>query len=232
MALYDSQYSLNQAYSPPTNHMVQPSGQKQGDFGKTLGGLRSLMGQQPLSARSERPAGTSDQDWQGYLSAAEDMRKYRKESGDMGRYIGVGEGGYDHWKNSEVSLAAGKEKYGPGYTGLATDIGGVLTYTDKEGNALSPMPPQQTINTSAGPMPTPTPMPTSTPMPGDVGYVPYGSSNNQPPTPMPTSTPMPGDVGYVPYGSSNNQPFVQGLAGGGPIRNLSFVELLKQIMEN
>ena len=49
---------------------------------------------------------------------------------------------------------------------------------------------------------------------------------------MPSATPMPGDVGYVPYGSSNNQPLVQGLAGGGPIRNLSFVELLRQTMEN
>jgi hypothetical protein len=49
---------------------------------------------------------------------------------------------------------------------------------------------------------------------------------------MPSATPMPGDVGYVPYGSSNNQPFVQGLAGGGPVGNLSFVELLRQTMEN
>jgi hypothetical protein len=265
-------------------------------------GLSSLMGQQPLPARSERPAGTSDQDWQGYLSAAEDMRKYRKESGDMGRYIGVGEGGYDYWKNSEVSLAANKEKYGPGYSGLATDIGGVMTNVDKEGNALSPMSPPDILpsaspflntrpgdegaplmppsienfnpsdypplvgkprNPNSPPRQFPRPVddrdlrpfprpvddrdlrpfprpvddrdlrpPPTTPMPGDVGYVPYGSSNNQLPTPTPTPTPMPGDVGYVPYGSSNNQPLVQGLAGGGPVGTLSFVELLKQIMEN
>ena len=76
--------------------------------------------------------------------------------------------------------------------------------------------------------PTPTPMPTATlPPPAQ-------------PT-MPTATPMPGDVGYVPYGSRNNQlvppgyekpSFVQGLAGGGPVGNLSFVELLRQTMEN
>ena len=328
MALFDSQYSLDQAYRPPTDKIMQPgndrfppplisqplsalddsylrygpqqqfpeqqlgqyqssiygnplnqqpsSTQSDGDpgLGKTLRGLglSSLMGQEPQQPQPERPAGASDQDWQGYLSAAEDMSKYRKESGDMGRYVGVGEGGYDRWKNQQVSLAANKEKYGPGFSGLATNIGGVMTNVDKEGNALSPMsppdilpmagtflktrpgdegaspmplpimpgpvdydepetgfkstlmPPQQTINTSAGPMLPPTPMP-------------------NPPVslPRPTTMPMPGDVGYVPYGSRNNQlvppgyekpSFVQGLAGGGPIRNLSFVELLRQTMEN
>jgi hypothetical protein len=228
MALYDSQYSLDQAYSPFTNNMIRPSGQKQGDFGKTLGGLglSSLMGPQPQPrpGLGERPAGASDQDWQRYTDAVAEQHQKRLD-GDMSRYIGTGEGTHKFQQ----------------FIG-SNDLGGMLpsaspflnTRPGDEG--APPMPPQQTINTSAGPMlppmPTPTPMPTSTPMPGDVGYVPYGSSNNQPPTPMPTSTPMPGDVGYVPYGSSNNQPFVQGLAGGGLVGNLSFVELLQQIMEN
>ena len=192
-----------------------------GEINPRLGGA---FQPQPRPGLGERPAGASDQDWQRYTDAVAEQHQKRLD-GDMSRYIGTGEGTHKFQqfiKNNDL--------------GSKLSIASPFLNTRPGDEGALPMPPQQTINTSAGPMlppmPTPTPMPTSTPMPGDVGYVPYGSSNNQPPTPMPTSTPMPGDVGYVPYGSSNNQPFVQGLAGGGPIRNLSFVELLKQIMEN
>ena len=125
-------------------------------------------------------------------------QQQKRLDGDMGRYIGIGEG----------PIMPGPVDYDEPETGFKSTL----------------MPPQQTINTSAGPMLPPTPMP-------------------NPPVslPRPTTMPMPGDIGYVPYGSRNNQlvppgyekpSFVQGLAGGGPIRNLSFVELLKQIMEN
>jgi len=45
------------------------------------------------------------------------------------------------WKDEQASLAANKEKYGPGYSGLGMDIGGVMTNVDKEGNALRPLAP-------------------------------------------------------------------------------------------
>ena len=45
------------------------------------------------------------------------------------------------WKDGQASLAANKEKYGPGYSGLGMDIGGVMTNVDKEGNALRPLAP-------------------------------------------------------------------------------------------
>ena len=83
-----------------------------------------------------KPEGESDQDWQQYLDAAEGMRKYRKESGDMGRWMGDAEGGYDHWKRQQEKTAANKEKYGPEYSGLATSIDGVFTHVDRYGQPL------------------------------------------------------------------------------------------------
>jgi len=82
-------------------------------------------------------------------------------------------------------------------------------------SATMPQPVQPTMPTPTMPQPVQPTMPSATPMPGDVGYVPYGSSNNQ----------------LVPPGYEKPS-FVQGLAGGGPVGNLSFVELLRQTMEN
>jgi hypothetical protein len=229
MALFDSQYSLGQNLSPFTNNMFRPSGQKQGDFGKTLGGLglSSLMGPQPQPrpGLGERPAGASDQDWQRYTDAVAEQHQKRLD-GDMSRYIGTGEGTHKFQQFIRNNDLGSK-------LSIASPFLNTRPVDDRD---LRPFP-RPVDDRDLRPFPRPVddrdlrPPPT-TPMPGDVGYVPYGSSNNQLPTPTPTPTPMPGDVGYVPYGSSNNQPLVQGLAGGGPVGTLSFVELLKQIMEN
>jgi len=232
MALYDSLYNLDQAYIPPTNNMIRPSGARRtpmatplspfnsgGDpsFGKTLSGLglSSLVatadiGPQPQPDFGERPAGASDQDWQRYTDAVVKQHQKRLD-GDASRYIGTGEGSH-------------KFQQFIGNTGLG-DIGGGgsrMPFPEQQlnqyqsslfGNPLNQQP--SSTQPDALSRPSPTPMPTSTPMPGDVGYVPYGSRNNQ----------------LVPPGYEKPS-FVQGLAGGGPIRNLSFVELLRQTMEN
>ena len=196
MALFDSQYSLDQGYSNPTNSVVQQppvspaplspfnSG---GDpsFGKTLSGLglSSLVatadiGPQPLAGMQGRPP--SPLSYEEQVAAQQQKRL----DGDMGRYVGIGEGG-----------------------GSAGPMLPPMSFLPEP--MLPPMP------TPTMPPPAQPTMPSATPMPGDVGYVPYGSSNNQ----------------LVPPGYEKPS-FVQGLAGGGPIRNLSFVELLRQTMEN
>ena len=60
-----------------------------------------------------KPEGASDQDWQSYLDAKAIMEKKRAE-GDLGRYVGIGEGGYDRWKEMSGNKAAIEAKYGPG----------------------------------------------------------------------------------------------------------------------
>jgi len=215
MALYDSLYNLDQAYIPPTNNMIRPSGARRtpmatplspfnsgGDpsFGKTLSGLglSSLVatadiGPQPLAGMQGRPP--SPLSYEEQVAAQQQKRL----DGDMGRYVGIGE-----------------DREGGANTGSTARP--MLPTMRLSEPMLPPMP----TPTMPPPMPTPTMPPPAQPT-------------------MPSATPMPGDVGYVPYGSSNNQlvppgyekpSFVQGLAGGGPIRNLSFVELLRQTMEN
>ena len=69
-------------------------------------GLSSLSGGQHLTMlldqfsdqEPKRPEGIEDQDWQKYIAARDEAAKYRKESGDMGRYVREGEGSYDQWK--------------------------------------------------------------------------------------------------------------------------------------
>jgi hypothetical protein len=131
-------------------------------FNPLLGG--SLQPQPPDNrvGWGIKPEGASDADWQGYLSAKTAAEERRREEGPMGNHmIRPGEGGYDTWKNNEVSLAANKEKYGPGYTGLATDIDGVMTNVDKEGNVLPPLvPPMAPLRPASLPlneMPLPPP---------------------------------------------------------------------------
>ena len=365
MALYDSQYSLDQAYSPFTNNMIRPSGQKQGDFGKTLGGLglSSLMGPQPQATQNPNidPGFYSSAEYQGRnpdggevrdvvqrkygfapgsssIKIDEAYEAYLNRTGQDARIIpgyapedvlpstspflkgrpgdkslnqrpegfispiggatsaledyinpSTGEtwtapsGGWtapegwvvkrflDQYGLEEATRRATEQRAKPrdylegalpqpqpdlglrptvtlpsaspflntrpgdegasmppqpqpdlGFRATVTLPSTGVTRPGDEG--APPMPPQQTINTSDGPMLPPTPMP-------------------NPPVslPRPTTMPMPGDVGYVPYGSRNNQlvppgyekpSFVQGLAGGGPVGTLSFVELLQQIMEN
>mgnify|MGYP003648639585 CR=1 FL=1 len=348
MALYDSQYSLDQAYSPFTNNMIRPSGQKQGDFGKTLGGLglSSLMGPQPQATQNPNidPGFYSSAEYQGRNPDGGEVRdvvqrKYGFAPGSSSIKIDEAYEAYLNRTGQDARIIPGYApedvlpstspflKGRPGDKslnqrpeGFISPIGGATSaledyinpstgetwtapsggWTAPEGwvvkrflnqygleeatrrateqrakprdyleevlpnpqpksmldtwlppqpqpdlglrptvtlpsaspflntrpgdEGAPPMPPQQTINTSAGPMLPPTPMP-------------------NPPVslPRPTTMPMPGDVGYVPYGSRNNQlvppgyekpSFVQGLAGGGPVGNLSFVELLQQIMEN
>jgi hypothetical protein len=62
------------------------------------GGLSSLPGGQLSDQEPKRPEGIEDQDWQKYIAARDEAAKYRKESGDMGRYVREGEGSYDQWK--------------------------------------------------------------------------------------------------------------------------------------
>jgi len=216
MALYDSLYSLNQA---STNPVVQqppvspaplspfyefsaPNSGGDPGLGKTqIGlGLSSLMGPQPLAGMQGRPP--SPLNYEEQVAAQQQNRL----DGDMGRYIGIGE-------DREGGRDSGGQTARPMLPPMS-----FFPYP-----MLPPMPtPPMPTPTMPPPMPTPTMPPPAQPT-------------------MPSATPMPGDVGYVPYGSSNNQlvppgyekpSFVQGLAGGGPIRNLSFVELLRQTMEN
>ena len=307
MALFDSQYSLDQAYNNPVvqqplasptplspfNSGGDPSfgktlmgqsalddsylkyrqqqefpeqqlGQYQSSImdranmtnsdpglGKTLGGLSSLMGPQPLAGMQGRPP--SPLNYEEQVAAQQQKRL----DGDMGRYVGIGEGDGPFGANTEIfnpsiNTSAGPMLPEPDFrddfalradTAYREDLPDRVSinqphwyedgFLSGDGRGF----PQPTMPDYSQPypydpplrpptMPTPPPMPTPTPMPGP---------------PMPTPTPMPGDVGYVPYGSRNNQlvppgyekpSFVQGLAGGGPVGNLSFVELLKQIMEN
>lgn len=257
MALYDSQYSLDQAYSPFTNKMMRPGGKK--EFSYDQGGskeffynqddglgLSSLMGPQPQATQNPNidSGFYNSPEYQGLptIGTSDVVQK---------KYFGTGSGSIDSDSAYEAYLnrTGQTDRIIPGYAPaedvlpstspfLKTRPGdegappmplpimpGPVDYDEPETGFKSTLiPPQQTINTSAGPMLPPTPMP-------------------NPPVslPRPTTMPMPGDVGYVPYGSRNNQlvppgyekpSFVQGLAGGGPVGNLSFVELLQQIMEN
>jgi len=288
MALYDSQYSLDQAYSPFTNNMIRPSGQKQGDFGKTLGGLSSLMspqlqpgitspfkkGDEELNQRPEgfiSPMGGATMALEDYINPSTGETWTASSGGWTAPEGWVVKRFLDQYGLEEATRRATEQRAKPrdylegalpqpqpdlglrptvtlpsaspflntrpgdegasmppqpqpdlGFRATVTLPSTGVTRPGDEG--APPMPPQQTINTSDGPMLPPTPMP-------------------NPPVslPRPTTMPMPGDVGYVPYGSRNNQlvppgyekpSFVQGLAGGGPVGNLSFVELLQQIMEN
>ena len=305
MALFDSQYSLDQAYSPFTNNMVRPSGQQPlmaaslsplgfedkpfnsgGDpgLGKTLGGLSSLMSPQ-LQPGITSPFKKGDEELnqrpEGFISP---MGGYAPSAFDP-----LGVGGRDQEILGDIrdpipqpTMPTPTPMPPPGLDPLAgapttemyerwspeqrADWDRYGEFGDPSRNPLiefptpTPMPPPGLDPLAGAPttemyerwspeqradwdrygefgdpsrnplieFPTPTPMPTATlPPPAQ-------------PT-MPTATPMPGDVGYVPYGSRNNQlvppgyekpSFVQGLAGGGPVGNLSFVELLRQTMEN
>ena len=257
MALYDSQYSLDQAYSPFTNNMIRPSGQKQGDFGKTLGGLSSLMspqlqpgitspfkkGDEELNQRPEgfiSPMGGATMALEDYINPSTGETWTASSGGWTAPEGWVVKRFLDQYGLEEATRRATEQRAKPrDYLEGALpqpqpDLGLRPTVTLPSASPFlntrpgdegaPPMLPQQTINTSDGPMLPPTPMP-------------------NPPVslPRPTTMPMPGDVGYVPYGSRNNQlvppgyekpSFVQGLAGGGPVGTLSFVELLQQIMEN
>jgi hypothetical protein len=273
MALYDSLYNLDQAYSPFTNNMIRPSGQKQGDFGKTqIGlGLSSLMspqlqpgitspfkkGDESLNQRPEgfiSPMGGATMALEDYINPSTGETWTASSGGWTAPEGWVVKRFLDQYGLEEATRRATEQRAKPRdyleevlpnpqpKSMLDTwlppqpqpDLGLRPTVTLPSASPFlntrpgdegaPPMPPQQTINTSDGPMLPPTPMP-------------------NPPVslPRPTTMPMPGDVGYVPYGSRNNQlvppgyekpSFVQGLAGGGPVGNLSFVELLQQIMEN
>ena len=199
MALFDSQYSLDQAYSPFTNNMIRPSGQKQGDFGKTLGGLSSRMGQSALD--------------DSYLKYHPQQQFPEQQLGQYQSSI------YGNPLNQQPSYTQTDIESGdPGLGKTMLGIGSGMM-----GQQLQPFEEQIAQPPELSPPIMPPPVQPTMPSP----------IMSQPVQPtMPSATPMPGDVGYVPYGSSNNQPFVQGLAGGGPIRNLSFVELLRQTMEN
>jgi len=231
MALYDSLYSLNQA---STNPVVQqppvspaplspfyefsaPNSGGDPGLGKTqIGlGLSSLMGPQPLAGMQGRPP--SPLSYEEQVAA----QQHKRLDGDMGRYIGIGE-----------------DREGGANTGSTARP--MLPTMRLSEPMLPPMPTPTMPPPMLPPMPTPTMPP---PMPTPTMPPPMPTPTMPPPAQptMPSATPMPGDVGYVPYGSSNNQlvppgyekpSFVQGLAGGGPIRNLSFVELLRQTMEN
>jgi len=231
MALFDSLYSLNQA---STNPVVQqppvspaplspfyefsaPNSGGDPGLGKTqIGlGLSSLMGPQPLAGMQGRPP--SPLNYEEQVAAQQQKRL----DGDMGRYVGIGE-----------------DREGGANTGSTARP--MLPTMRLSEPMLPPMPTPTMPPPMLPPMPTPTMPP---PMPTPTMPPPMPTPTMPPPAQptMPSATPMPGDVGYVPYGSSNNQlvppgyekpSFVQGLAGGGPIRNLSFVELLRQTMEN
>ena len=323
MALYDSQYSLDQAYSPFTNKMMRPGGKKEFFYDQGGGkeffynqddglGLSSQMGQSALddsylkyqqqpdgapglgktqidlglsSLMAQQPQATQNPNIDsGFYNSPEyqGLPKMGQQNSIQTKYFGQVDGfqgGMDAAYEAYLNKTGQPDQIIPGYapgmdpskqenqprmlpgTGIQERPPSPLSYEEQvaaqqqkrldgdmgryigigEGPIMPSPPnydaPEKGLNNlipPPTPMPTSTPMPTPTPMPGDVGYVPYGSRNNQPPTPtpMPTSRLMPGDVGYVPYGSRNNQPLVQGLAGGGPVGTLSFVELLKQIMEN
>ena len=97
--------------------------------------LPALQPTNPIVGWDIKPEYASDQDWQDYLDVKASAQKKRDE-GFMGRVVLSGEGGYDQWKEDQVSLAANKEKYGPEYSGLATDIDGVFTHVDRYGQPL------------------------------------------------------------------------------------------------
>ena len=138
--------SSSPAMAPPGSYLGGPQDPLSGFKGYASSGEGQFFpykikgneeeGYSPRVGYDIKPEGESDQDWQQYLDAAEGMRKYRKESGDMGRWMGDAEGGYDHWKRQQEKTAANKEKYGPEYSGLATSIDGVFTHVDRYGQPL------------------------------------------------------------------------------------------------
>ena len=210
MALFDSQYSLDQAYSPRiTNHMVRPDPSRGPSFGKPLGdlstlnsdsGLSSLMGPQP-------PAGMLPLQRIDRGGGAGSMMPFPQQQLDQYQSSPYGNPLNQQPSYTQTDIEIGDSGLDKTMLGIGSGMMGQQLQPFEEQTAQSPE-----LSPPIMPAPVQPTMPT--------------------PTPMPTATPMPGDVGYVPYGSSNNQPFVQGLAGGGPIRNLSFVELLRQTMEN
>ena len=283
MALFDSQYSLDQAYSPFTNNMIRPSGQKQGDFGKTLGGLSSLMspqlqpgitspfkkGDEELNQRPEgfiSPMGGATMALEDYINPSTGETWTASSGGWTAPEGWVVKRFLDQYGLEEATRRATEQRAKP-----RDYLEEVLPNPQPKSMLDTWLPPQPQPDLGLRPTVT---LPSASPFlntrPGDEGaplmppsienfnpsdYPPLVGKPRNPNSPPrqfprpvddrdlrpPPTTPMPGDVGYVPYGSRNNQlvppgyekpSFVQGLAGGGPVGNLSFVELLRQTMEN
>jgi hypothetical protein len=195
-------------YGNPLNQ--QPSStQSDGNpgLGKTLGGLSSLMGQQPPammppSQRIDRGGGA------GSMMPFPEQQLNQYQSAIYGNPLN------QQPSYTQTDIESGDPGLGKTMLGIGSGMMGQQLQPFEEQIA---QPPELSPPIMSQPV-----QPT---MPSPIMSQPVQPT-------MPSATPMPGDVGYVPYGSSNNQPLVQGLAGGGPIRNLSFVELLRQTMEN
>ena len=176
-------------------------------LGKTLGGLSSLMGQQPPvmmppSQRIDRGGGA------GSMMPFPEQQLNQYQSAIYGNPLN------QQPSYTQTDIESGDPGLGKTMLGIGSGM---------MGQQLQPFEEQIAQPPELSPPIMPPPVQPTMPSP----------IMSQPVQPtMPSATPMPGDVGYVPYGSSNNQPLVQGLAGGGPVGNLSFVELLQQIMEN
>ena len=76
--------------------------------------LEALPGtaQQPRVGFDIKPEYAADEDWQQYLKDKDIMQK-KRDAGDLGRYVGLGEGGYDTWKGMSSSTGPTELPGGP-----------------------------------------------------------------------------------------------------------------------
>ena len=226
MALFDSQYSLDQAYNNPVvqQPLASPTPLSPFNSGGDPSFGKTLMGQSALDdsyLRYQQQQQFPEQQLGQYQSSLfgnplNQQPSYTQTDGAPG--LGKTLGGLSSLMGQQLQpfeeqIAAQQQ--------MGQPIGGIGS--SMMGEQLQPFEEQIAQPPELSPPIMPPPVQPTMPSP----------IMSQPVQPtMPSATPMPGDVGYVPYGSSNNQPLVQGLAGGGPVGNLSFVELLQQIMEN
>ena len=101
-------YSLR--YTPPTPPApVRPPPQTTSPYTPSP---TPLPGAQPRVGYDTKPEYASEADWKQYLKDREIMQK-KRDAGDKGRYVGLGEGGYDTWRRMSSSKGPTELPGGP-----------------------------------------------------------------------------------------------------------------------